>query len=96
MRIPAHRPAQHGKHGCRRCLCDFRRKKPSSVGADRCLGYPLDDFVDKFAPPFPQHLKIDVDGNEDMILHGAGRTLADHRLRSVSIELDDRRPEQVL
>lgn len=27
-------------------------------------------------------------------MHGAGRTLADHRLRSVSIELDDRRPEQ--
>lgn len=36
-----------------------------------CLGYPLDNFVDEFAPPFPQHLKIDVDGNEEAILHGA-------------------------
>jgi FkbM family methyltransferase len=57
------------------------------------LGYSVDRFIDEFDPPFPNHIKIDVDGIEDRIIDGARRTLADARLRTVSIELDASRPD---
>jgi FkbM family methyltransferase len=58
-----------------------------------CLGFSIDRFIAEFAPPFPAHIKIDVDGLEEDIVRGAERTLADPRVLSVSIELDDRRPQ---
>ncbi|PIW30980.1 MAG: hypothetical protein COW30_00750 [Rhodospirillales bacterium CG15_BIG_FIL_POST_REV_8_21_14_020_66_15] len=57
------------------------------------VGMSLDGFIAKFGPPFPNHVKIDVDGIEDKIVIGAKRTLADPRLRSLSIELDAARPD---
>jgi FkbM family methyltransferase len=51
------------------------------------LGYTIDDFIAEFEPPFPNHLKIDVDGNDHLVLAGAARTLADGRLKSVLVEL---------
>jgi FkbM family methyltransferase len=57
------------------------------------IGFTIDDFMRQFAPPFPNHLKIDVDGIEDLIIVGAGQTLADPRLKSLSIELDAARPD---
>ncbi len=57
------------------------------------IGYSIDQFVDRFTPLFPNHIKIDVDGIEDCIVAGAAATLRDDRLRSLSIELDDERPD---
>jgi FkbM family methyltransferase len=57
------------------------------------IGFTIDDFVAKFDPPFPNHLKIDVDGIEEQIVTGAKNTLADPRLRSISIELEANRVE---
>lgn len=57
------------------------------------VGFSIDDFIERFQPPFPNHLKIDVDGIEDRIIDGALKTLADQRLKSVSIELDAARPD---
>lgn len=54
------------------------------------LGYSIDRFLGDFGPPFPQHVKIDVDGGEEAIVAGAERTLADPRLQSLMIECDDR------
>jgi len=51
------------------------------------LGYTIDQFIQQFQPPFPTHLKIDVDGLEWPILQGAGETLRDPRLRSIMAEL---------
>ncbi len=56
---------------------------PSWQGA---LGFSVDGFVETFAPPFPTHMKIDVDGHERRILAGAGKTLANRRLRSLMVE----------
>lgn len=50
-----------------------------------------DSFIEKFQPDFPTHIKIDVDGIKDKIVQGAPKTLADPRLKSVSIELDEER-----
>jgi FkbM family methyltransferase len=57
------------------------------------LGYSIDDFVAQFNPLFPSHIKIDVDGNEDIIIKGASKTLADTRLKSLLVELDTSRTE---
>lgn len=57
------------------------------------LAYGIDAFIRDFDPPFPNHVKIDVDGLEPDIVAGATATLADSRLRSVSVELDDARPD---
>jgi FkbM family methyltransferase len=57
------------------------------------IGFRIDEFIAQFNPPFPNHLKIDVDGIEDKIVAGARRTLADPRMRSLSIELEADRVE---
>lgn len=56
------------------------------------VGMSLDSFIEKFQPEFPNFIKIDVDGIEDKIIKGMAKTLADPRLRSLSIELDEGRP----
>lgn len=68
------------------------RERPAKVRLTG-LCYAVDGFLADFAPPFPQHIKIDVDGAEEAILSGAERTLADGRLLSLLIECDDRRED---
>lgn len=51
------------------------------------LGYRLDDFVATFGLPWPQHIKLDVDGAEFEVLSGAARALAHPQLKSVLIEM---------
>jgi FkbM family methyltransferase len=55
--------------------------------AQGMIGFTIDDFIAQFQPPFPTRLKLDVDGLEEPILHGALRTLRDPRLQSVMAEL---------
>lgn len=52
------------------------------------IAYSIDDFVATFHPPFPNYVKIDVDGLEDRILRGARNTLSDARLCSLQVEPD--------
>jgi hypothetical protein len=47
------------------------------------LGFAIDELILLFAPPFPNHLKIDVDGAEKKTLDKEETTLADKRLKSV-------------
>jgi FkbM family methyltransferase len=51
------------------------------------IGFSIDDFIAHFDPPFPNYLKMDVDGLELPILRGAQRTLRDSRLQSMIVEL---------
>ena len=53
----------------------------------RALGYSIDDFLEKFDVPFPNHLKMDIDGIQDRVIAGARRTLRDVRLKSAMLEL---------
>lgn len=55
------------------------------------LSYTLDDFIAQFSIPHPHHIKLDVDGIEYAVLGGAGRTLANPRLRSVLVETEEGR-----
>jgi hypothetical protein len=49
--------------------------------------FRLDDLVDRFGLPLPNHIKLDVDGGELAVLDGASRTLASPTLRSVLVEV---------
>lgn len=51
------------------------------------IGITVDEFIERFAPPFPTHIKLDVDGLEWPILQGAARTLRDRRVTSIIAEL---------
>ncbi len=57
------------------------------------LGFSIDDFIKQFKPIFPNHIKIDVDGNENLIIRGGIETLADKRVKSLLVELDSKREE---
>lgn len=52
------------------------------------VGFTIDDFISRFNPPFPGHIKIDVDGIEKKIVEGAAKTFSDRRLKSVLVELN--------
>jgi len=56
--------------------------------------FAMDDFIDIFKPTFPNHIKIDIDGNDHLVLKGAKKTLKDERLRSVMIELSGAKQER--
>jgi len=51
------------------------------------VGMSLDDLTGRFGLPFPNHIKIDVDGIEEEIIRGAQVTLADRRLRTALVEV---------
>ena len=55
--------------------------------AQGMVGFTVDDFIARFSPPFPNYIKMDVDGLEWPILQGAQNTLRDPRLRSLMVEL---------
>ena len=52
------------------------------------LAYSLDDFLDTFNVPFPNHIKMDVDATQAEVIRGARKTLRDERLRSAMLELN--------
>jgi FkbM family methyltransferase len=64
---------------------------PSSVFTQRLLAFRLDDLVRIFDLKPPTHLKIDVDGPELAVLHGAGDLIKQRELRSIAVELDENR-----
>jgi FkbM family methyltransferase len=55
------------------------------------VGISMDDLVRVLGAAFPNRIKIDVDGIEDRIVRGGRCVLADERVKSVSIELDEGR-----
>jgi len=72
---------------------DFQGKPFVASLKQAMIGFSVDDFIKQFNPPFPNHIKIDVDGIEDKIVNGSKETLADSRLKSVLVELDTERKE---
>jgi len=58
------------------------------------IGFSIDDFIEEFNPPFPNALKMDVDGLEREILEGAYKTLRDPRLQSLMVELGVSREDE--
>ena len=62
------------------------------VHSQGVFGINLDSFLDNL-PLVPNHIKIDVDGNENLILLGAKELLKNKALKSILIELDETRED---
>jgi FkbM family methyltransferase len=73
---------------------DYQGNEMIPVFRQASLGYTIDAFIAEFNPPLPHHLKIDVDGLESAIIKGAGTLLANPKLRTLSIELEDDKSEE--
>jgi FkbM family methyltransferase len=54
------------------------------------FGISLDNFVYKYNNPCPNHIKIDVDGNEYKVINGMKRVLNDSNLKTLAIEINTR------
>jgi FkbM family methyltransferase len=51
------------------------------------MTFGLDDLIETFRLPLPNHIKLDVDGGELEVLEGASKTLASPSLRSMLVEV---------
>ena len=51
------------------------------------LMFTLDDVIEMFQLPLPNHIKLDVDGGELAVLRGAARTLESPSLQSMLVEV---------
>jgi len=74
---------------------DFRGQPFQPAFRQGMIGYDIDSFIEDFGAEVPDHIKIDVDGIELAIVAGAERTLANPKLKSVSIELIESDSAQV-
>jgi FkbM family methyltransferase len=68
---------------------DFNKDKFEPDFKQAVCSYPLDDFIRLFKLPEPNHLKIDVDGIERLVVQGAMKTLESSAIKTVLIELND-------
>ena len=64
--------------------------------AQPAMTFRLDDLVERFGLPLPNHVKLDVDGSELAVLEGAARTLASPSLRSMLVEVSTSMSAQVM
>lgn len=68
----------------------FNSKLKSIESSKAILVYTLDSFIEEFRLPYPTLMKIDVDGAELEILHGALKTLRNPDFKKMIIEVDHR------
>tara|TARA_Y100000593_G_C4247916_1_gene305651 strand:+ start:165 stop:926 length:762 start_codon:yes stop_codon:yes gene_type:complete len=65
----------------------FKRGIASNVGI---LGVSLDSLVYEFGLDIPNYLKIDVDGNDLLVLEGAKKLLHEDSVKEIFVEIDDK------
>jgi FkbM family methyltransferase len=65
----------------------FDGKDIDEVFEFRTVGLSMDDSVSKLNLPYPDYIKMDVDGIEHLILRGGAAVLA--RVRGISIEINE-------
>lgn len=51
------------------------------------VGLSIDSLLVTLPVPFPNHIKIDIDGIQDEVIRGGRMTFADERLKSAMLEL---------
>lgn len=67
---------------------DFRNQPLNSSFRQGSIGVSVDELIERFGFPVPQHVKIDVDGIEPKIVRGARKTFAASAVKSVLIEIN--------
>ncbi len=67
------------------------RSEPASTAARQfVMAFTLDSFLAAFPKFFPNHIKIDVDGLENLVISGASKTLENPAIKSLLVEFDSR------
>ena len=74
---------------------DFVGEEFLPVHTQGVFGINLDSFIDNM-PFLPNHIKIDVDGNEHLILMGAKELLKNKNLKSILVELNEKKEDYEL
>ncbi len=74
---------------------DTALRPKKALFAQGSISYKLDSLVESGAIPIPNHVKIDVDGIEHLVLEGAIKTFTDKKLRSVLIEISPHISEHI-
>ena len=85
--IPGGNRSQFGR-------ADIEHMKIPTTHVQGMFGVTLDDLCEKWGFPYPNYMKIDVDGIEISILKGAGNVLKNPLLKSVIIELGTEKEQQ--
>jgi FkbM family methyltransferase len=70
---------------------DYRGEAFKPIYLQKVLSFSLDDLVFRYDFPVPNHIKLDVDGIELDILHGADKVLNDPRIKSIMVETCEQR-----
>ena len=65
----------------------FKRGISSEIGI---LGTSLDSLVYDFGLDIPNYIKIDVDGNDLLVLEGAKKLLYEDSVKEIFVEIDDK------
>ncbi len=78
--IPGGNRSQFGKE-------DLKNMKRPASHIQGMFGVTLDDLCEKWGFPYPNYIKIDVDGIEIAILKGAEKVLRNPALKSITVEL---------
>lgn len=71
---------------------DIHLKPRTAPYRQGCMSFSIDELIGQEMIPLPTRIKIDVDGIEHKIIDGAERTLSDHRVKSVLVELNTHLP----
>jgi FkbM family methyltransferase len=74
---------------------DFRLKPVKSPFAQGCVSFTLDHLVAEGIIPMPDHIKIDVDGIEHLVLAGAQNVIQNPQLKSILIEINTNLPQHL-
>jgi FkbM family methyltransferase len=74
---------------------NFEHRPMRPAYTQGCVAARLDDLVGAGVIPAPDHIKIDVDGIEPRIVAGARRVLADGKVRSLLIEINQNLPDHM-
>lgn len=68
---------------------DWRKERFTPRFEQAVLALTLDELIERFSLPLPEHVKLDVDGNEERIIRGAPRTFSNPAMNSLLIELNE-------
>jgi FkbM family methyltransferase len=69
---------------------DYSGKKFDFYNSYNTFGTSLDNLIKQKILDFPNYIKIDVDGIEDLILDGSKSILVNKNLKSILIEINDK------